>query len=180
MPDPIGNMLRLMRWIFLDRINELVVGESAVGHKCVTSSEPYFADHFPSFPVVPGVLQVEALAQLSGKLIEVSVFESEGRWIWPILSMVRKAKFRRFVKPGEILSLHTQIKTLRGESALVSVYSAVEGQKTCEAELLFVFIPDDLESDEAQLRLEKLERENLKNLWAGYQAWSERVDGASS
>lgn len=176
----IGNMLDSMRWIFLDRINELTVGESASGHKCVTSSEPYFADHFPSFPVVPGVLQIEALAQLSGKLIEVSVFELEGRWIWPILSMVRKAKFRRFVRPGEILHLHTKVKTLRGESALMTVHGTVDGQKTCDAELLFVFNPDDLESDEAQLRLERLERENLKGLWAGYETWSQRVDGGSS
>jgi len=169
-----------MRWIFLDRISELIAGETASGHKCVTSSEPYFADHFPSFPVVPGVLQIEALAQLSGKLIEVSVFEQDGRWIWPILSMVKKAKFRRFVRPGEILSLHTTVKSLRGESALVTVYGAVDGQKTCEAELLFVFNPDDLESDEAQLRLERLERENLKSLWAGYESWSQRVDGDAS
>lgn len=176
----IGNMLEPMRWIFLDRINELTVGESAEGHKCVTSSEPYFADHFPSFPVVPGVLQIEALAQLSGKLIEVTVFENEGRWIWPILSMVRKAKFRRFVRPGEILSLHSKVKTIRGESALMSVCGSVDGQKTCDAELLFVFNPDDLESDEAQQRLERLERENLKQLWNGYDAWSSRVHGDSS
>ena len=169
-----------MRWIFLDRIEEMEIGVSAEGHKCVTGSEPYFADHFPSFPVVPGVLQIEALAQLSGKLIEVSIFEQEGRWIWPILSMVKKAKFRRFVRPGDVLKLHTTVKTIRGESALVSVYSSVENQKTCEAELLFVFNPDDLESDEAQIRLERLERENLKALWSGYQNWANRVDGASS
>ena len=62
----------------------------------------------------------------------------------------------------------------------MTVYGTVDGQKTCEAELLFVFNPDDLESDEAQLRLEKLERENLKGLWAGYEAWSQRVDGDDS
>lgn len=169
-----------MRWLFLDRINILEVGSHAEGHKCVTASEPYFADHFPSFPVVPGVLQIEALAQLSGKLIEVSVFETNKRWVWPILSMVRKAKFRRFVRPGDVLTLKTSIKTLRGESALVSVVGSVEGHKTCEAELLFVFNPDDLESDESQLLLEKLERENLKNLWSGYDAWSNQDAKAES
>jgi 3-hydroxyacyl-[acyl-carrier-protein] dehydratase len=168
-----------MRWIFLDRINELEVGVHAQGHKCVTASEPYFADHFPSFPVVPGVVQIEALAQLSGKLIEVSVFDIDGRWVWPILSMVKKAKFRRFVRPGDVLTLHSQIKVLRDESALVSVIGRVGDHKTCEAELMFVFNPDNLESDESQLLLERLERENLKNLWAGYEAWSKQLPGAT-
>jgi 3-hydroxyacyl-[acyl-carrier-protein] dehydratase len=169
-----------MRWIFLDRINELKVGVRAQGHKCVTASEPYFADHFPSFPVVPGVVQIEALAQLSGKLIEVSVFDAESRWVWPILSMVKKAKFRRFVRPGDVLTLHAEITVIRGESALVSVVGRVGEDKTCEAELMFVFNPDNLESDESQVLLERLERENLKNLWAGYDAWSEGLCGAKA
>ncbi len=164
-----------MRWLFLDRINELEVGVRAEGHKCVTASEPYFADHFPSFPVVPGVVQIEALAQLSGKLIEVSVFEAAARWVWPILSMVKKAKFRRFVRPGDVLTLHAEIKVIRGESALVSVTGRVGDDKTCDAELMFVFNPDNLESNESQVLLERLERENLKNLWSGYEAWSDRV-----
>ena len=167
-----------MRWIFLDRINELEVGVQAQGHKCVTTSAPYFADHFPSFPVVPGVVQIEALAQLSGKLIEVSVFETDDRWVWPILSMVKKAKFRRFVRPGDVLTLHAQIKVLRDESALVSVIGRVGDDKTCEAELLFVVNPDNLESDDSQLLLERLERENLKQLWAGYGAWAQRISEA--
>ena len=169
-----------MRWIFLDRINELEVGVRAQGHKCVTASEPYFADHFPSFPVVPGVVQIEALAQLSGKLIEVSVFETDGRWVWPILSMVKKAKFRRFVRPGDVLTLHAQIKVLRDESALVSVIGRVGDDKTCEAELLFVFNPDNLESDDSQRLLERLERENLRQLWTGYEAWAQQTSGVTS
>ena len=159
-----------MRWLFLDRINTLEVGSYAEGHKCAQRLNR-ISNHF-RFPVVPGVLQIEALAQLSGKLIEVSVFEAHGRWVWPILSMVRKAKFRRFVRPGDVLTLKTTIKTLRGESALVTVSGSVDGHKTCDAELLFVFNPDDLESDDSQILLEKLERENLKNLWAGYDVWS--------
>ena len=59
-----------MRWSFLDKIIELTPGEHAIGAKGVAGSEDYFADHFPDFPVLPGVLQVEALAQLSGKLVE--------------------------------------------------------------------------------------------------------------
>jgi 3-hydroxyacyl-[acyl-carrier-protein] dehydratase len=164
-----------MRWIFLDRITELVPGERAVGLKGVASSEDYFAEHFPGFPVVPGVVQVEALAQLSGKLVEVTVFERKRRWVWPILSIVRKAKFRRFVKPGSSLVLSTELNELRDESALCKVQARVDGERTTEAELLFVFSPGGLDTDEVQQQLEYFERRNLNMLWAGYPAWEARM-----
>lgn len=162
-----------MRWTFLDRIDVLTPGSTARGRKGCASSEDYFADHFPGFPVVPGVIQIEALAQLSGKLIEVSVFDRERRWVWPILSMVRKAKFRRFVRPGDTLVLHSELRASRDESAVCVVRGEVDGQRTAEAELVFVFDPEGLDTDEAQKRLELLERANLKLLWAGYPAWVE-------
>ena len=164
-----------MRWSFLDKIIELTPGEHAIGAKGVAGSEDYFADHFPDFPVLPGVLQVEALAQLSGKLVEVTVYEQHRRWVWPILSMIRKAKFRRFVQPGVQLMLHSQLKELRDESAICKVETRVDGQRMAEAELLFVFNPDKLDTEEAQKRLEELERKNLSILWHGYKAWNERV-----
>ena len=161
-----------MRWWFLDRIDDLRSGELARGRKGVASSEDYFADHVPGYPVVPGVVQVEALAQLSGKLIEVTVFDQQKRWVWPILSMVRKAKFRRFVRPGDTLVLHSRLLELRDESAICGVHGEVDGKKTIDAELLFVFNPGDLDTREAQATLERLERENLKLLWSGYVAWA--------
>ena len=137
----------------------------------MASSEDYFNEHFPDFPVVPGVLQVEALAQLSGKLIEVTVCDQEGRWVWPILSIVRKAKFRRFVRPGDVIELRSEITQLREESAVCKVSALVDGQRTTTAEIVFVFSPDNLASDDAQKLLEDLERKNLKMLWSGYADW---------
>ncbi|MBU0552349.1 beta-hydroxyacyl-ACP dehydratase [Myxococcota bacterium] len=160
-----------MRWWFLDRIDELISGAHAVGRKGVASSEDYFTDHFPGFPVLPGVVQVEALAQLSGKLVEVTIFDQRGVWMWPILSMVRKAKFRRFVRPGDTVILKSTLKELREESAICGVVAEVDGRKVSEAELLFVFNPEGLDTNQAQLDLETLERKNLKMLWDGYEAW---------
>lgn len=123
---------------------------------------------------MPGVVQIEALAQLSGKLVEVTVFDRSGSWVWPILSMVRKAKFRRFVRPGDTVRLSSRLDALRDESALCTVEASVEGQRTCTAEILFVFNPDKLNTAEAQAQLEELERKNLELLWAGYPEWAQK------
>ncbi len=164
-----------MRWIFLDRITEIVPGEHAVGLKGVASSEDFFADHFPGFPVVPGVVQIEALAQLSGKLVQVSVVEQKKRWVWPILSIVRKAKFRRFVRPGSSLELRSELSELRDESALCKVQARCEGERTTEAELLFVFSPGGLDTDHFQAELETYERKALQMLWADFPNWDARM-----
>ncbi len=161
-----------MRWHFIDRIDELIPGEMARGRKGVAGSEDYFADHFPDFPVLPGVIQIEALAQLAGKLIEVTVFTQQKRWVWPILSMVRKAKFRRFVRPGDPLILKVKLDQLRDESAVCKVSTEVDGKRMSEAQIVFVFNPDNLDTDAAQARLEKLERTNLSILWDGYADWA--------
>ena len=106
------------------------MGESASGHKCHKLGA-LFQLTISSF-VVPGVLQIVASFNCLEKLIEVSVFEFEGRWIWPILACwLREISTIR--SAGEILTLHTKVKkTLRGESALMTVYGTVDGQKTCE------------------------------------------------
>ena len=67
-----------MRWLLVDGIDTLVVGERAAGHKTWSGDEVFFEDHFPSFPVVPGVLVMEALAQLAGKLIGYTVRQERG------------------------------------------------------------------------------------------------------
>lgn len=161
-----------MRWVFLDRIVELSPGERARGFKGVAASEDFFADHFPGFPVLPGVVQIEALAQLAGKLIEVTVCQNQGRWVWPIISIVKKAKFRRFVTPGVALELEANLVELRDESAICKGFARLDGKITTEAEMVFVFNPGDLDTPEAQAKLERLERENLAQLWPGFKAWN--------
>ncbi len=157
-----------MRWLFLDRIDSVVLGESIRGVKAVSLAEDYFADHFPRFPVVPGVIVVEALAQISGKLIELSVYEERGFWPFPILSMVNKAKFRRFIKPGSQIELNAQVISLRDESAMMKVKAVVDGQTTTTAELTFVFDPAGVAGAYAGDTVEQIERDWLKQIWPGY------------
>lgn len=157
-----------MRWRFLDSIDELVLDRSAVGQICFPPDTAFFADHFPGFPVVPGVILLEALAQLSGKLIGYSVRHRRGDWPFPILSMAQAVKFRRFVRPDERVRLETRLDALRDESASVTVKALVGGRAVATAEQVFVFNAVKLDNDAEAARLEALERAELARLWKEY------------
>ena len=119
-----------------------------------------------SFPVVPGVLLMEALAQLSGKLIGYTVREERGDWPFPILSMMNGVKFRRFVRPEECVQLEVKLDSLREEMAGVKVRARVDGTVVAQAEQIFVFNAVPLENDADRERVEDLERAQLEQLWA--------------
>jgi 3-hydroxymyristoyl/3-hydroxydecanoyl-(acyl carrier protein) dehydratase len=157
-----------LAWRWLTSIDELVKDEHAVGTLCLPPETPLFADHFPTFPVVPGVILLEAMAQLSGKLIGYSVRHARGDWPFPILSMANNVKFRKFVRPDETAVLETRIVSLREESAVVNVRTRVDGKVCAQAEEVFVFNAVPLGSPEDTARVEALERAELARLWAGY------------
>ncbi len=157
-----------MRWSFVDRISELRVGEEATGLKCVAGEAAYFRDHFPDFPVMPGVLLLEALAQLSGKLLEVTVLQERGLWVWPIISMMDRVKFRHFVRPGDQVVLHSRLLDLRDESARCEVRATVGRRATTSAEQIFVFDPAGLDTEAGRRKLAQHESRALSQLWEGW------------
>lgn len=157
-----------MRWRWIDIIDEVELDHRAAGRVRFPPETPFFADHFPGFPVVPGVILLEAMAQLSGKLIGYSVRLKRGDWPFPILSMANHVKFRRFVRPDEEVRLETRLEHLRDESAVCLVRSLVGGKPVATAEQMFVFNAVRLESDEESARLERLERSEMARLWPGY------------
>lgn len=157
-----------MRWRLVDRIDSLVIDETATGVMTFDPGLPLFQDHFPEFPVVPGVLLLESLAQLSGKLIGYTVRERRGDWPFPIISMMNGVKFRRFVRPADTLHMHTQMVSLRDEMAVCKVRGRVDGRVHVQAEQIFVFNAVPLEDPAGRERLEQLERAELRRLWADY------------
>ena len=100
-------------FLFLERLTEIVPGESAVGHKAVSYNEPHFHGHFPDFPVMPGVLVVEAMAQVAGALVMHTLGLSAGNRLVYFLT-IDKARFRRPVRPGDVLRMPVTALQKRG------------------------------------------------------------------
>jgi 3-hydroxyacyl-[acyl-carrier-protein] dehydratase len=122
-------------FLLVDRVVELVPGERIHAYKNITFNEPYFQGHFPGQPVMPGVLQLEALAQAGALLAyEISHFDPEKKVIY--LMAFDKVKFRRVVTPGDRLDLHVKLERHKGPVFRLSAEAKVDGQLASEAEML--------------------------------------------
>lgn len=122
-------------FLLVDCIEEMEPGVKAVGYKNVTANEPYFQGHFPEKPVMPGVLIVEALAQV-GAVAVLSLEENKGKLAF--FGGIDKAKFRRQVVPGDRLKLETEIIKCKGPMGVGRAIATVDGKTACEAEIKFM------------------------------------------
>lgn len=124
------------RWPFLliDTIEELEPGVRALGKKCVSVNEPCFQGHFPGNPVMPGVLILEALAQV-GAVVFLSVPERKGKTAY--FAGIDRAKFRKKVIPGDVMFLETSITRVKGPMGTGKAVATVDGKVVAEAELTF-------------------------------------------
>ena len=123
-------------FLLLDRIVELVPGERVVGIKNVTANEPFFQGHFPDFPVMPGVLILEVLAQ-AGAAMMLKAAEDAGGKV-PYLAGIDKAKFRRPVVPGDQLRLELNVLRWRGAACKLEGKAFVDEEVVAEAEIMAV------------------------------------------
>jgi beta-hydroxyacyl-ACP dehydratase FabZ len=122
-------------FILVDRIIELVPDERIVGLKNVTINEPFFQGHFPGAPVMPGVLIVEALAQVGGVLVYSSRSEEKRQQLMYFMG-IDKARFRKPVVPGDQLVLEIIWTKRRGNVSKMSGKATVDGTLVAEAELM--------------------------------------------
>ena len=121
-------------FFLFDTIEELEPGVRAVGRKCVSAGEPYFQGHFPGNPVMPGVLIMEALAQV-GAVAILSQPEWKGKTAY--FAGIDKAKFRKTVVPGDVLSLEMEIVKIKGPIGVGKARASVDGRVAAEAEMTF-------------------------------------------
>ncbi len=122
-----------MRFILLDRIVELDIGDRVIATKTFCPQEEFFLDHFPGFPVVPGTLLTEVMAQAGGWLVASTV----NFRLWPFLSMIDKVKFRQFVRPGEALHIEASIRSSEERQYWVSAKICRSDQWVARARLFY-------------------------------------------
>lgn len=121
-------------FLLIDAIEEIEEGKRALGKKCVSGNELFFQGHFPGNPVMPGVLIIEALAQV-GAVAMLSLTEMKGKTAY--FAGIDKARFRKKVVPGDVLMLETTIIKVKGPIGVGKAIAYVDGAKVAEAELTF-------------------------------------------
>lgn len=127
-----------MRYLMVDRIEELKKLDYAVGIKCISLSDDAFEHHFPGQPIYPGALLLESMAQLGGALLEISL-RSEPQTLPRCILSSAKTQFRGAVRPGDQLRLRAQAVSVHEESAKVTVEVTCDAVRVANSELLYVF-----------------------------------------
>lgn len=121
-------------FLLVDRIEELESGKRAVGIKNVTMGDPFFQGHFPDYPVMPGVLIVEALAQV-GAVAMLTLDEYRGKIAF--FAGLDNVRFKRQVKPGDTLRLEVELGQIRRNIGSGSGLATVNGEVACKGDFMF-------------------------------------------
>ncbi|MDD3593917.1 MAG: 3-hydroxyacyl-ACP dehydratase FabZ [Candidatus Gastranaerophilales bacterium] len=120
-------------FLLIDRITEYEPGKYVKGYKNVTMNENFFMGHFPENPIMPGVLQIEALAQISAGMV-MTLPEYKGKLA--LFAGIDKARFKRIVRPGDRLDMEATVLKAKGPIIKAGVRASVDGVTAVEAELL--------------------------------------------
>lgn len=124
-------------FLLIDTVEDYVPGEYCIGTKCVSFNEPFFAGHFPGFPIMPGVLIVEALAQ-TGAVAILGKEENKGKVA--VFTGIDNCKFKKPVVPGDKLTLETRITAVRGPMGVGEATASVDGEVRCKCTIKFAVI----------------------------------------
>lgn len=144
-------------FLFVDRITEVIPGKKSNGIKNVSITDPYFMGHFPEDPVVPGVLILETMAQVGG-FIFVNYFLSEDfekskEKVIGFIAGFDRVKFHKFVVPGDVMAVKTELIAQMGEMAKVKAEVSVNNEKVAEGEIIYVFRKTAKEPEESGFKV---------------------------
>lgn len=147
-----------MRFFLIDRISRWEPGARAEALKNVALSEDFFDDHFPRRPVMPGVLMLEGMAQLSGLLLESGLKQKYGKDAKAVLTVLERTKFRSLVKPGDTLHYLAEVVSLNEAGGKAKAEARRDGMVITSTEMVFAFkYVDDPKLDE--------KRRHLMDIW---------------
>lgn len=121
-------------FLLIDQVVDYEPGKFADARKCVTVNEPFFQGHFPQYPVMPGVLIIEALAQ-TGAVALLSMPENKGKIA--LFGGIKNARFKKQVRPGDVLELHCELTRMHGPVGMGTAVATVNGKTAVQAELTF-------------------------------------------
>jgi 3-hydroxyacyl-[acyl-carrier-protein] dehydratase len=137
LPEPADVLPHRPPFLFVSAVSAVEPGQSASGQWVLTGEEPFFSGHFPGRPTLPGVLMVESLAQLGGIAV---LLDPRYAGKLPLFGGIERARFRRQVVPGDTLELEVTMDRMSARAGKGHGVASVQGQKACEADLLFVIV----------------------------------------
>jgi 3-hydroxyacyl-[acyl-carrier-protein] dehydratase len=120
-------------FLLIDRVVEFEPAKRLVAIKNVTINEPFFQGHFPGYPIMPGVLVVEAMAQAGGMIMLAEIADRDRKLV--VFTGIERAKFRRPVTPGDQLRIEVDVLAFRSRAGRIAGRATVEGKLACEATL---------------------------------------------
>jgi 3-hydroxyacyl-[acyl-carrier-protein] dehydratase len=135
-------------FLLIDRVVELVRKERIVAIKNVTINEPFFQGHFPTYPIMPGVLIVEAMAQAGGALLLTEIPDRHDKLV--LFTGIDQAKFRAPVVPGDQVRIEVEVLKMRSRGATMRCNAYVDGKLVCEAEIKCQVVPRAARKTEPQ------------------------------
>lgn len=124
-------------FLLVDKILDLEVGKKAIGIKNVSANEPFFQGHFPKYPIMPGVLIVEAMAQV-GAIAMMSMEENKGKL--GVFAGIDKVRFKKEVRPGDTLKMEVEMVSIRRNIGKANAKAYVGEELVCSGELMFALV----------------------------------------